>query len=120
MFHRSVEPVFHAQAGDFLEIHEVAGAQRCVMGHADGGDFQVHRADANARVAEAVKGVRRRGIEEQDREFDERLDAAVQPAIGGSSGRDFCPALRANGESGCVEPCEVTGNRAVYRHGCHT
>jgi hypothetical protein len=79
---RSVEPVFRAQAGDFIEIHEVAREQRGAVSNADGADFQTHRAGAHARVAEAVKGVRRRVIKGQDREFDQRPDAAVQPAIG--------------------------------------
>ncbi len=78
----SVEPVFDAEAGDFLEIYEVAAEEEGVVGDANGGDFEVHRADADALSLEAVESVCGIGIKREDGKFRECFDARLEACVG--------------------------------------
>ena len=88
---RSIQPVLQAQTGDFLEIDEVPREQRGVVREADGGDFQVHRADADAIFAEAMEDVRRLRVEGKNVELLESSESGLKTLVGRdlpASGRD--------------------------------
>ncbi len=48
----SIQPVFKAQAGDLREVGRVATQERDVVSESYAGDLQVHRANAQALMAE--------------------------------------------------------------------
>lgn len=47
--------VFEAEGGDFFEVAAVAGPEGGVEGEGDGGNFEVHGADADFQFAKALK-----------------------------------------------------------------
>lgn len=78
---RSVEPILHTEAGDFLEVHEVAAEEEGVVGDADGGDFEVHRSDADALGLEAVKNCDGVVIKWKHSKFVQRFDGRLKALV---------------------------------------
>ena len=77
-----IQPVLHAEAGDFLEVHEVAAEEEGVVGDADCGDFEVHRADADALGLESVENVCSVGIKRENGKLRERFYARLEAGVG--------------------------------------
>ena len=61
-------------------IASVSSEQRGVVGQADGGDLQVHRADAHARALQTMEVVRGVFLEREDRKFQHGLQAQLKSA----------------------------------------
>ena len=55
------EPILESQPRHFLEISPIGREKKCVIGHRDAGHLQIHGADFDARLAEAVEQVYRVG-----------------------------------------------------------
>ena len=54
-------------------MDEIAREQQRVVGHGDGGNFQVHRPDAAQAGGQGVKDIRRLHVEREDNDPRERL-----------------------------------------------
>ena len=57
------EPILESQPRHFLEISPIGREKKGVIGHRDAGHLQIHGADFDARLAEAVEKVYRVGTE---------------------------------------------------------
>ena len=74
----SIQPILDAQAGHFLEIHQVPRQQQRIVGEANCGDLQVHGADANALALQPIEAIRRLVIEGDEDEFAQQLQAVLE------------------------------------------
>lgn len=102
----SVEPVFHAEAGDFLEVHEVAREERRVVGDADGGDFHAHRAGAETEALQRGKAGGCLVVEGKDGELRKAEEAVQESTITENLPRPAGSRLMAARQP-CVISCGV-------------
>ena len=77
---RSVQPVLHAQAGHLVKIDEVAREQRHVVREANGGDLQIHRADADPLALQAMENLGGLLIKWEKRNLRKETDGSVKLA----------------------------------------
>ena len=92
----SIQPVLDTQARYFLKIADVAGEQGGVVGETDGGDFQIHRPDADALLLQPGKLLRSFVVEGKDGEFGKAEEAVLKAAI-----REDLPRPRGLAMDGC-------------------
>jgi hypothetical protein len=69
-----LQPILHAQSRHFLEIALVGGQQQGILGHRDGGDFQILGTDANFLPAQLGKEIRGLLAEGDDVSFCEKVE----------------------------------------------
>ena len=77
----SIQPIGHAQSGDFGKVSGIPTEQRGVMNQSDARDFQIHCADADALAATVTEEIRGRCVPWEDRPTSEEFDAFVQSPV---------------------------------------
>lgn len=85
-------PIFNAEAGDLLEIGEVAGKDDRVVSQGDRRDLEVARSAKDARLSKSLERCGRRKIIIHDGQLAVGLDMHLQSPIGFESS-DFGPRL---------------------------
>src|SRR2546425_2551521 len=77
----SIQPVFHSQPRNPCEVREIAGEQQGIVGQTDGGNLQVHRADAQTLAPEILKKSGGFAIERKNIPFSQNFDVPLKPRI---------------------------------------